>query len=70
MEYKIDRVIYGDGREVYEVYYMAPTLFSHGEDYRKVSVRNWIDLSLAKTHRSALQKEHLDSQVILRKEVL
>ena len=74
MEYKIDRVIYGDGRIVYEVYHVDRS--SRSDGYGRTWTQNtvvhssWVALSLAKANRDYLQKTYLDNQVISRKEVL
>jgi hypothetical protein len=72
MEYKIDRVIYGDGRVVYEVYYTAENFWfgTNKKTMEKVIKTTWISLSLAQANKDYLQKEYQANKVISRKEVL
>jgi len=65
MEYKIDRVIYSDGRVVYEVYYLMYTAI-HRLPAGRRCISRWFCLSLARTARNRLQ----GCQIISRKEVL
>lgn len=73
--YKIDRVIYGDGRIIYVVYALVSDFggfFSREPTPRKVkrTISRWPDKSLAEAARDRLEQEWLGKQILSRAECL